>query len=220
MLVQDSRAEAVKMSLNVPYQPIQPVTSLSDAVGKWTTINNQQAQGQLAQQQETRLQNQNERENKMGDLKYNMTQQDALKSVMTDVKAKVLTQAQKLGIAEGTPQFQQLVDATYNNVADSTVQNITGKAQEKGKPVSWEHINALAGMTPQEVQQQDIQQEVAKSNALLPNKIAVAEAMSGISSKQDERNYEQARESQLLGFAHQDQQAQNQAQNDLSLPAH
>jgi hypothetical protein len=31
--------------LNVPYQQVQPVQSLSDSVGKWQTIANQQQQG-------------------------------------------------------------------------------------------------------------------------------------------------------------------------------
>lgn len=52
------------VTLNVPYDPIiQPkIQSLSDSVGKWTDINNAQAQGKIAQQQEQRAQQQFERE--------------------------------------------------------------------------------------------------------------------------------------------------------------
>ena len=188
-------------TISVPMQDIPKPLSLSDAVGKWTQINNQQAAGQLAQQQETRLADQNQRENKMGELKFNVTQQAGLKDAMTSYKSALQTQAAKLGIQPNTPQYQQLANATYHNGGyDKLVQNMGGHAHDPKTDIDLSAVEAVAGMTLAEQNAADIQQKVAESNALLPNKIAVAEAMSGINAKQDERNFQQSKE--LAGINH------------------
>ena len=192
-------------TISVPMQDIPKPLSLSDAVGKWTQINNQQAAGQLAQQQETRLADQNQRENKMGELKFNVTQQAGLKDAMTSYKSALQTQAAKLGIQPNTPQYQQLANATYHNGGyDKLVQNMGGHAHDPKTDIDLSAVEAVAGMTLAEQNAADIQQKVAESNALLPNEIAVAEAMSGINAKQDERNFQQQLAVQNMGFEHQD----------------
>jgi len=158
------------MALNVPMQTVQQpiVQSLSDAVAKWTDINNAQQQGQLATQKMDMLKSQTERENKVGDLKFATDKQSALKSVMTDVKSKMDDFTQKTGFSEGSPQFQQRLNAVYATTADPIVQNITGTPYKQGTNVEWQHVNSLAGMTPKEEQANKVAAIEAEWKARLP----------------------------------------------------
>lgn len=163
------------MALNVPYQDTVPTLSLADSVGKWTQINNQQAAGKLAQQQEQRLQQQNERENKMGELKFGIEQRDALKSVATDYKAALQRKSGELGIKPGTPEYQQLANAMYANSYGQVFTNITGKTLNRGENIDLNALDALAGMTEAEKNAQEITHETAKWNARLPYQKSLAE---------------------------------------------
>jgi len=182
------------MALNVPMQTVQQpiVQSLSDAVAKWTDINNAQQQGQLATQKMDMLKSQTERENKVGDLKFATDKQSALKSVMTDVKSKMDDFTQKTGFAEGSPEFQQRLNAVYSTTADPIVQNITGTPYKQGTNVEWQHVNSLAGMTPAETQANEMQLQTAKQDAILRNQMQLGQFNNEYKDRADQRDFEQS----------------------------
>jgi len=177
--------------LNVPMQPVQPVLSLSDAVGKWTQINNQQAEGQLAQQQETRLADQNQRENKMGELKFNITQQAGLKDAMTSYKSALQSQAAKLGVQPNTPQYQQLANATYHNGGyDKLVQNMGGHPHDPKTDIDLSAVDVVAGMTPSEQNAAELQNKKAELDLAQPYKMELARETAGLAQQGREQGYQ------------------------------
>lgn len=192
------------MALNVPYQDTQPTLSLADSVGKWTQINNQQAAGKLAQQQEQRLQQQNERENKMGELKFGIKQRDALKSVATDYKAALQRKSGELGIKPGTPEYQQLANAMYANNYGQIFTNITGKTHNPGENIDLNALDALAGMTPAEQAQAELQVKKAELDLAQPYKIEIAQAQAGIAQAQQERGFDNQQRMKMYDYQHDD----------------
>ena len=207
------------MALNVPMQAVQPpiVQSLSDAVGKWTDINNAQQQGKLASQKMDMLKTQTERENKVGDLKFATDKQSALKSVMTDVKAKMDDFAKQTGFAEGSPQFQQRLNAVYATTADPIVQNITGTPYKQGTNVEWQHVNSLAGMTPAETQANEMQLQTAKQDAILRNQMQLGQFNNQYKEQADQRDYAQQEKMKGYDYQHEDITNTEKYQRDLEL---
>lgn len=204
------------MALNVPYQDTQPTLSLADSVGKWTQINNQQAAGKLAQQQEQRLQQQNERENKMGELKFGIEQKDALKSVATDYKAALQRKSGELGIKPGTPEYQQLANAMYANNYGQIFTNITGKTHNPSENIDLNAVDALAGMTPAEQAQAELQSKKTMLDLELPYKLQVAEAQAGFGRAKEERQFENQREMKLYDYQNEATRDDIKYQRDLA----
>jgi len=180
------------MALNVPMQAVQQpiVQSLSDAVAKWTDINNAQQQGQLAKQQESRLQSQNARENKLGDLQFGQHQRKAHNEVMTEFKTVLQKKAQAAGIQPNTPEYQQLANATYATGFDKIMQNTGAPPYKIGTNIDLSAVDAL--ITPAEAHAQEMETETAKQNAMLQRQMQLGQFNNEHKDRADQRNYEQS----------------------------
>lgn len=118
-------------------------------------------------------------------MEYSVNKHNAMKSVATDVKTKVLQIAGQQGIQENTPQFQQIVDQVAN-AYKPIMESITGKPATN-EPADWNGINYLAGSTPLEQRQQDIQAKVQEQQALSPLKLAEIQAKSNVDFEIDKK---------------------------------
>ena len=204
-------------TINVPMQSIQPVTSISDAVGKWTDINRVQQGTELAKQQEARLQNQNERENKLGDLQFGQHQRKAHNEVMTEFKTVLQKKAQAAGIQPNTPEYQQLANATYATGFDKIMQNAGAPPYKMGTNIDLSAVDALT--TAQDKRAMERQYNVEDSNDLQPNKLAIAREQAGIAQAQQERGFDQQKGMEDIRYGHDLKKAQleNQWKTDAKM---
>jgi len=205
------------MALNVPMQTVQQpiVQSLSDAVAKWTDINNAQQQGQLAKQQEARLQSQNARENKLGDLQFGQHQRKAHNEVMTEFKTVLQKKAQAAGIQPNTPEYQQLANATYATGFDKIMQNTGAPPYKIGTNIDLGAVDAL--ITPAEAQANEMQLQTAKQDAILRNQMQLGQFNNEYKDRADQRDYEQQRQLKGYDYQHDDIVNNEKYQRDLEL---
>jgi len=207
------------MALNVPMQTVQQpiVQSLSDAVAKWTDINNAQQQGQLAKQQEARLQSQNARENKLGDLQFGQHQRKAHNEVMTEFKTVLQKKAQAAGIQPNTPEYQQLANATYATGFDKIMQNTGAPPYKMGTNIDLSAVDAL--ITPAEAHAQEMETETAKQDAMLKRQIQLGQFNNEYKDRADQRNYEQSvgLEDRRYGHDLEKAQLENTWKNDAKM---
>lgn len=205
------------MALNVPMQEVQQpiVQSLSDAVGKWTDINRVQQGTELAKQQEARLQNQNERENKLGDLQFGEHQRKAHNEVMTEFKTVLQKKAQAAGIQPNTPEYQQLANATYATGFDKIMQNTGAPPYKMGTNIDLSAVDALT--TAQDKRAMERQYNIEDSDDLQPNKLAIAREQAGIAQAQQERGFAQQERMKGYDYQHDDIVDSEKYQRDLEL---
>jgi len=201
--------------LQVIHNPLVQPISLADAVGQWSDINNRQAQTDINRAQEQRLTAAAPMEQKTNELKFNAMQHTALKSVATDYMSALERQSQKLGIAQNSPQYQQLADSMYANGYNDTMRNITGKAYQAGTNIDLNAMSALAGLTPAEENAQQLQQKVAEaqavSGATLPDRLQIARAQADIAGQQQQTGFQnQVQLHQMSDNAADRRQASNQ----------
>lgn len=206
-------------SLNVPYANDVPVLTPVEAIGQWQQINHQKTMEDLAQQQERRLGQQAEREQKSGDLKYQMDAHNALKQVMTDFKSSLERRAKELKLSPNSPEYQQLANAMYSNNYDKTVFNITGKAHDPKTNIDLNAVNSLVDMTPTEKLDYELHGKKAELDLMQPYKLEIAQAQAGINQASQQRQFQQQMQMAQLQnqFANQrdDRNFQQQYARDL-----
>lgn len=206
-------------SLNVPYANDVPVLTPVEAIGQWQQINHQKTMEDLAQQQERRLGQQAEREQKSGDLKYQMDAHNALKQVMTDFKSSLERRAKELKLSPDSPEYQQLANAMYSNNYDKTVFNITGKQHDPKTNIDLNAVNSLVDMTPTEKLDYELQSKKAELDLMQPYKLEIAQAQAGIDQASQQRQFQQQMQMAQLQnqFANQrdDRNFQQQYARDL-----
>jgi hypothetical protein len=141
------------MPIQIPdYGRVNPIT-MEDLLEQKTRIYGTPQEQQLNQLKIQNAQTEMQRNQELAPIKaqqtqmeYSVNKHNAMKSVATDVKTKVLQIAGQQGIQENTPQFQKIVDQVAN-AYKPIMESITGKPATN-EPADWNGINYLAGSTP------------------------------------------------------------------------
>ncbi len=93
-------------------------------------------------------------------------------------------QALSSGFNPQDPSTQPILDkvgAAYRPILAKTF----GVQDDPSKPMSWQHLDALAGLTPQEQAQQEIQNKVSERQALMPLDLQAKQAEFGMRNEAD-----------------------------------
>lgn len=180
-------------SLNLPIPSDIPTLSLSDSVGKWAGIENQQRQADLNAIQEKRLGQQAEQEGKVNEIKFNALQRAAHNEILTAFKTELQKKAQMDGIQPNTPEYQKLANATYASRYDKLMQNAGIPAFQPGTDIDLAHVETV--MTPDEEHARIMEQEQAKQKAMFGREKMLLDYGNQYKDKADERNHQQLIES-------------------------
>jgi hypothetical protein len=147
--------------------------SLADSMQQWGNVRD----SQMARDQRIKDQPMVDQQNKM---KIGLQQHQAAKEVSSEFLSALDSHAKRMGVQPDTPEYQQLANQVYHtgNYA-GTMQNITGKPYDPSANIDVNAARAIAGSTPGEQAQAEIDQAVAKDNALFSNKAKLAEIQAG-----------------------------------------
>jgi hypothetical protein len=100
------------------------------------------------------------------------------------IASVIKQQALSSGFNPQDPNTQPILEkisAPYRPILAKTF----GVQDDPSKPMSWQHLDALAGLTPQEQAQQEIKNKVAERQALMPLDLQAKQAEYGMRNEAD-----------------------------------